>query len=125
MDDFKCKFHAALAVGLLVYLNISTELPINIVTILSAALGSFLPDADTIHSTLGKLNPLNWFGLMKHRGASHSLLALVFITAVAYFVLGVNFGIGLGYGYALHLAMDALTPMHLPMWNWYPGRGKR
>lgn len=74
---------------------------------------------DIKHSKAGKVIPVWLFA--KHRGPTHSLLALGVVTIVTS-IFSINFGLGLGFGYGLHLAGDSLTKMHLPNWNWYPGK---
>jgi membrane-bound metal-dependent hydrolase YbcI (DUF457 family) len=76
----------------------------------------WLPAAPVLLLLGGLLSAVNWL-LMRvtgHRGATHSLLALAVVTAAGLAAtawgVGPALAIGLGLGYASHLAADALTP---------------
>jgi membrane-bound metal-dependent hydrolase YbcI (DUF457 family) len=45
--------------------------------------GSILPDIDTRYSLLGKFNPLAWFGLMRHRGFTHTIAGCILMSILA------------------------------------------
>lgn len=98
-----------------------TPIEINTVAATGALVGSFLPDMDIKHSKAGKFVPVWLF--TKHRGPTHSIFMLGLVTAIVS-LFNIYFGYGLGFGYGLHLLGDSLTKMHLPYWNWYPGRAK-
>ncbi len=77
--------------------------------VLAALLATFIPDADSKFSTLGKkksLRILQFF--VKHRGMMHSFSFLILITLffVLFFPI-ISLGFFLGYG--LHLLADSFT----------------
>ncbi len=111
--------HFAITLGTLAIIKAYTPLEIGSLTATGALVGSYLPDIDIRHSTAGKVIPAWLF--TKHRGPTHSLLALIVVTTAAA-AFNIYLGIGLGFGYLLHLGADLLTSMHLPYWNWYPGK---
>lgn len=91
--------------------------------------GSLLPDIDHAHGTLAEervagvrvLKPVAWTigGLFGHRGPTHSLLALAALVALGQWpafpwAVG-NLDWLLGWGYAFHLAADALTKAGIPL----------
>lgn len=100
-----------------------------------AALGSLLPDLDSVRSTLSSFKvgaarpfaPFSWaastaFG---HRGLLHSplfLLALAPPAAILALRGGPGFWGALWLGYASHLAGDAATKTGIPLW---PGHSRR
>jgi inner membrane protein len=107
----------------------TTELPALPVALVLVALGALLPDIDHRRGALARervagvrvFSPVAWgvatvFG---HRGPTHSALALAAIVALGQWPgapwtwLGV--GWLLGWGYALHLAADALTKSGVPL----------
>jgi membrane-bound metal-dependent hydrolase YbcI (DUF457 family) len=96
-----------------------TPIEINTAAATGALIGSYLPDMDIKHSKAGKVLPAWLF--IKHRGPTHSLFTLAILT-VGTMAFNIYLGLGLGFGYGMHLLSDALTPMHLPYWNWHPGK---
>lgn len=117
-ENFKGKTHVIITITALTLIK-AYLIDINYLYVIGAVIGSLLPDTDIKYSTAGKVLPV-WL-LAKHRGATHSLFAAFSLTA-ACAIFNVAFAAGLGTGYTLHLAADALTPMHLPYWSWYPGK---
>jgi membrane-bound metal-dependent hydrolase YbcI (DUF457 family) len=96
--------------------------------LVGAAAGSLLPDTDSPHSTLGKRGIRVPF--VKHRGATHSLLALGVVVAATVAVpslvwqlvaLGAALGLGVAIGYLLHLFFD----WRCPRWVVYFTGGRR
>lgn len=77
--------------------------------VLVALLATFIPDADSKFSTLGKrksLRILQFF--IKHRGMMHSFSFLILVTLVlVLFCPIISLGFFLGYG--LHLLADSFT----------------
>lgn len=92
-----------------------TITPSNLVFATGTIIGSLLPDCDIVKAPAGKVLPLWLF--MKHRTYTHSLLATLFITAITTY-FNKSFGLGIGFGYGLHLLADATTPMRLPYFLW-------
>jgi len=70
--------------------------------------GGVLADADL-------LLPAAWGFPLVHRGVTHTLLALAVVAAVVAAVAGRRPAVGLGVGYASQLAIDATTPMGVPL----------
>lgn len=94
-------------------------------TIPAAVVGSLLPDIDLASSRAGrKIWPLAWiirlaFG---HRGMTHSLLALVAVTALLTQAFGAQPPVGaFAIGYLSHLFGDWITPRGIPV-LWPIGR---
>jgi membrane-bound metal-dependent hydrolase YbcI (DUF457 family) len=50
---------------------------------------------------------------MRHRGAMHSIFSAIVFTSFG-ILIDYNFGLGIGFGYLLHLLGDLTTPMRLP-----------
>ncbi len=100
-----------------------------VVALALVALGSLLPDIDHPSGSLAQkkvlgLRPLKPFAhgigvVFGHRGATHSLLALLATLAFgewpAYPWAGYNVGWLIGWGFALHLLADALTKSGIPL----------
>lgn len=83
----------------------------------SAALGSLLPDIDERHSKISRAAGFVRAPaalLFKHRGFTHSMLA-AFAVAVCAWLIHPLFGVGLFFGYALHLVADMLTRSGVPL----------
>lgn len=96
-----------LAGGALLTTAIVMYTPISIIPSLFGLIGSTLPDWDY---RLG----------FKHRGISHSLLSPLILGLFAYF-LNSSFGFIFICNYILHIAMDSLTKMGVPIFapfNW-------
>lgn len=80
-----------------------------IIFILITLAATFIPDADTKFSTLGKrktLRPVQLF--TKHRGIFHSFSILFLITAVFVLFLPIA-ALPFFLGYGLHLFLDSFT----------------
>ncbi|MDK2932792.1 MAG: inner membrane protein [Clostridiales bacterium] len=90
--------------------------PLSLYFILGGIIGSFLPDCDIATAPAGWFIPA-WI-FVKHRTITHSVLAVIVISAIAY-IINRDFGSGIFIGYALHLIADAMTKMGLPYF-WYP-----
>lgn len=84
-----------------------------------AIIGALLPDLDQPNSTLGQLVP-TVSGIIKrvfgHRGISHSLLMLLFLTTCAFAFSDMLGGAiaPLCWGYASHLLGDYMTKSGIP-----------
>lgn len=74
---------------------------VNIGFIIGGIIGSLLPDIDNKHSIIGKTIHLP----LKHRGITHSFIALVTIGIIA-ILANKFFMYGLFIGYALHILID-------------------
>ncbi len=127
--------HALLASALFtgVALSLDTPLPDVLSGAVVAALAGLAPDLDQRGSTASRcLGPLTWLlswvvqSLFHHRGALHSVLALLALCA-AVWVWAPAFLLAVVVGFGSHLAADALTPMGLPalLWPLSSGRGAR
>lgn len=113
--------------------------PILMTAILAGGVvGGLMPDIDHPNATISRFKvmgipvfkPLAWLinALFGHRGATHTLWALIltwlpFIIVPLFFVqipilmelLIILFGIGYASGYLSHLLLDSLTPSGTPM----------
>lgn len=96
--------------------------------IASASFGSLLPDIDHPNSKMGRrVKPLSKFinKLVGHRGATHTLLAMMIVSLVLFLLnlslplslqpLGLTAVLGVTVGYFNHLLLDALTPSGVPI----------
>lgn len=83
-------------------------------------IGSILPDIDHPKATLSQMFfPLKIFGLIfKHRGFTHSFLAMSLLIFFGHNNLHLSATIGLGVGFFSHLIGDMLTPAGVPLF--YP-----
>lgn len=115
----KGKTHVAVTLIALTTLYSYTSFSVNPEFVVSAVIGSYAPDADIRNSLAGRIVPAHLF--VKHRGPTHSLFALGVVTMLP-MCISIPIGFGLGMGYGLHLLLDSLTKMHLPYWDWYPGK---
>ncbi len=86
-----------------------------------AALGGFMalvPDIDhpraPLRRKLGVVGHVALGGL-KHRGVTHTLLALVAIAAAAFYLLPLPYALGAAGGYLSHLLADMVTVSGLPV----------
>jgi inner membrane protein len=76
---------------------------------ISFFLSTFLVDVDSTKSKIGNhwyLRPLQW--LISHRGVIHSLL-FGFVFSLIVFLVNKDFGVGLFFGWTLHLIVDCFT----------------
>lgn len=98
------------------------------VALVLVALGALLPDIDHPRGALAReevagvpiFRPIAWGigAVLGHRGPTHSALALAAVLGLGEWPglpwAGVNAGWLLGWGYATHLAADALTKSGVP-----------
>ena len=115
------------------------EYPLLMTTVIAGGwLGGLMPDIDHPNSTISRykvlgvpiFKPIAWLinTLFGHRGATHTLWALILTSApflvlptfiptnyVILQILSVLFGIGYAVGYFSHLFLDSLTPSGTPM----------
>ena len=96
--------------GVACYLMTPNPSPTGVVV---AMVGSLLPDIDHSASTLGKFLPLHWF--LKHRGFTHSLLALALTMGLGAWYLSPGNALALSIGYASHLVLDCLNRQGCPL----------
>jgi inner membrane protein len=101
-----------------------------VLAILFALLGSLLPDLDARESKLSNvqiggvtpLKPAAWLlnRSLGHRGAMHSLLALLIVSLIfslpLAFFLDPFAGVGFALGYLSHLLLDACTKSGVPLY---------
>lgn len=117
------------------------------VLIAGAWLGSLLPDADRAGSRIYRTRrferrawplrivgwvarlPLRLLILLGHRGLTHSLVAVVAVTAACFALASLvapsvaeAVAAGVGLGYAAHVAADACTPGGVPLFAPLSGR---
>lgn len=74
-------------------------------------LGSLLPDIDHKNSKINnkiKISKLLTF-IIKHRGVTHSILALILLSVLLWRFAGELYAISLFIGYSSHLLIDAIT----------------
>ena len=118
----KGKTHVVIGLMTLYALNPELELEkMNLLFTTGVVLGSLLPDSDIKHAPMGKIAPLHWF--FKHRQEVHSFFSMFIATTICGF-FNIMFGLGVGFGFGLHLLTDNLTPMGLPKALWFPFRKK-
>ena len=92
-----------------------TDIPVNMAVLLMLLLiGSYGPDIDSVSIFTRNGKPLKWF--VKHRGPTHSLLALVLFALIVLLITS-NWYYTLAFatGYFFHLLMDSLTLSGVPM----------
>lgn len=98
------------------------------VILLTATIGSLLPDIDHPNSILGRrFKPISHIvnKLFGHRGATHTLMAWIVVTIALFggnlFLpeslqpLGMAGVLGTSTGYLNHLLLDSLTPAGIPL----------
>lgn len=119
MIAFSYKTHSVFAVFLGAILSFYLHLKIDPHGMLSfypaLMLGGLLPDIDIKTSIISKfLFPVAWIVRIfcKHRGFTHSLLAILIllVTSLKYWDHNPLFFIGLPIGYVSHIFLDMLTP---------------
>ena len=112
----------SLAFGLMAVYPVQPEHRLTMIG--AGLLGALLPDLDHSQSLLGRRfrivsMPLGW--VVRHRGATHTLLAALLVLAVGWYFLPPLIAIGLAMGYASHLASDMMTFTGLnvfwPIWG--------
>lgn len=112
--------HALVGSALALGVAIATHTAPNTTLLLLAAggLAALLPDVDhpraPIRRKLGCIGALI-FGGLKHRGITHTLLALVAVTSAALVSLPSLVGIVITIGYLSHILGDLLTVSGLPI----------
>jgi inner membrane protein len=89
----------------------------------AGAFGGLLPDIDHRKSILGRWGL--WWLIFKHRGFTHSLIAWVLVTLLAYSFLGNTWGLGISIGYFSHLLLDFRIPWFWPRKRKRKRRGNR
>ena len=80
--------------------------------------GSLLPDLDHPRSFIGgRLRPVSGFlyAIAGHRGAFHSLCALLIVVYGLWRLLPNDVSLALAAGFGLHLALDLLTQKGIPL----------
>jgi membrane-bound metal-dependent hydrolase YbcI (DUF457 family) len=100
-----------MGIALLVMYGLNPELNLSMINlwfIAGGCIGSYLPDCDHPYALAGQIIPLHWF--VKHRTITHSLYMCV-VFAVLAAVINPMFGLGIAFGYILHLAGDRTTYM--------------
>ena len=98
-----------LSAGLFIGLLFAKAFPQNTITIIILALlGAALPDIDHSYSLIGK--HFKFIGkLFKHRGIIHSLLALIFFSAIVFLIFqNATHMIVFAVAYFSHLVLDML-----------------
>ena len=90
------KTHVASAVALSVYLHLN---PVFLIS------GSLFPDIDIV---------LARYGLGKHRGFLHSIIASMLFSTIIYTFLGSINATSFLTGYLAHLLLDSMTRMGVP-----------
>lgn len=111
---------AALAAAAMTYVAPQTTLEVGLYYGM-ALVGALLPDLDHPNSWVSrKVGILNYpFRALGHRGATHSLLAVLIVFCVMGGVFGGSVAtIGLTLGYLSHLLLDMLNPRGVPLF--YP-----
>jgi len=93
-------------------------LPLNMETLPPLLLGSLLPDIDHPKSLLGR----RFFlisGMMNiavgHRGATHSVFALVAVVIGSLYLLSFDMALALSLGFTSHILADAMTKGGVPI----------
>lgn len=83
-----------------------------------SALSALLPDIDhpagKLRRQLGASGHIAFFW-MKHRGISHTLIALAMVSAVTLYFLPIKVAFAFIVGYASHLLADMLTHSGVPL----------
>ena len=101
----KGKNHIKIALSLTVF-------TLNLPLIASAVVGSILPDIDSSTSIICSVIPFSGrtFGRLRHRGITHSLVALS-LTTIASYLIFKSFSVSLGFfvGYLSHILSDMMT----------------
>ena len=95
-------------------------LPVDAPLAAIAAAASLVPDIDHASSTLGRrLGPISWLlsKLAGHRTWTHSLWALGGWAWFWFSCAPFEFAATVTLGYASHIAVDALTPKGVPLFN--------
>lgn len=84
----------------------------------AGGLAALLPDIDHPAAPLRrKLGLVGHVGLfwMKHRGITHTLIALEVVTLAAWMILPVDLALAVSAGYLSHLLADMMTVSGLPL----------
>lgn len=80
-------------------------------------IGSLLPDCDIKEAPISILIPLWRLKGVTHRGITHTIYALLFVTVITFVLFGKSAGIGMFVGYFSHLFLDSCTPMGVKWFN--------
>jgi inner membrane protein len=99
-------FLTHLAVSLVAAVFFFNEL--SIPALAALMLGSLLPDIDSTKSFLGSKLLIIGF-IFRHRGIFHSLIAIISLGALSYYLMGIQVTLAFLAGYAIHLLLDMLT----------------
>lgn len=117
--------HVAIGLGVGVGIGIATGSRIPDLPVLAgvAALAALLPDIDhpsgAVRQKLGILGHIGLFWL-SHRGITHTLLALLAVSAAALHFLPYGLALAAIGGYGSHLVADMVTRAGLPvLWPLY------
>jgi len=106
------------SLGLGVALETHADLKTTIILLAAGGLAAILPDIDHpaggLRQRAGLLGHLV-FGRLKHRGITHTLIALVAIAAAAYQALPPIIGVVVVMGYLSHILADMVTVSGLPV----------
>ncbi len=117
--------HASFGILSLLSIGALIGRPATLPAVAMVTIGALLPDIDTAQSTIGKsLYPLSrWLERrLGHRGAVHSLCALLMLGLIAAPLIGFNrfWWFALLVGYFSHLLLDTLNKEGVPLF--YPSR---
>ncbi len=112
--QYKTHIAVSLVIGLPVMEATDT---LSVSAVLALTLGATFPDVDEPHSWIGRrTRGISDFihALFGHRGITHSLMGLLFISLVTLLltnIVGINvlFGVYFVLGYALHLLEDSFS----------------
>ena len=102
------KTHRAVTIAAATYYLMETQQPaINYSYLIAVAIGTALPDIDSSSSLLGRIfSPIS--RMLRHRGITHSLYAVIAMALWAYFS-GSRFVIALAFGYIMHIVEDGFS----------------
>lgn len=112
------KTHYTFAAATVITLTHYQFLPITVfpVMLVSAMIGSLLPDLDSPNSSFGRFIPIgSWLfqNILGHRSVTHSILALILLYFSSALLLSGNwaspFRFGLLIGYASHIMGDMIV----------------
>ena len=107
---------SALGLGAALSIHASTNQALLLIGI--GAVAALIPDIDhpqgSIRRKLGCLGNL-LFGRLKHRGITHTLIALVAVAAAAFTALPPLIGVVVSIAYLSHILADMLTVSGLPI----------
>jgi len=90
--------------SVVLYLMLDSPAPVGI---LISGASALLPDVDHAKSTLGGFIP--GYLIWKHRGFTHSLIALMIVSALSIVLLPLSLALAMIIGYGSHIALDILN----------------